>query len=190
PNVTRIISGSSRGRRLRVPKSGTRPTSDRVREAVFSSLDHRLQSWSGLAVLDLFAGSGALALESLSRGAEQATAVDADKAACAVIGQNVAETGLQCTVVHDWVARWLARAGPTPYDVVFVDPPYEMPDGEVGEVLVVLGQRGWIVDGGIVVLERSAHGTQAQIPSGFEVLRERRFGDTIVRIIVWYFAQV
>jgi len=188
--VTRIISGTARGRQLRVPKSGTRPTSDRVRESVFSSLDHYLRSWAGLTVLDLFAGSGALALESLSRGATAATAVESDRVACAVIAGNCAATGLRCAVVHDSVARWLARAKPEPYDVVFADPPYEVTDAQVAEVLAVLGERGWIADGGVVVLERSVRSSPDGLPAGFEVLKERRFGDTVVRIIVWYFSRV
>lgn len=148
--MTRIVGGAARGFRLRVPESGTRPTSDRAREAVFSSLESLRGPWAGAVVLDLYAGSGALGLEALSRGAAHVDLVESDRAAASVLTMNVAAVqgadGVEGTAqLHaSTVQRWLARAaGPHaagrraagPYDVVFCDPPYSTPPDEVAEVL-------------------------------------------------------
>ena len=122
--MTRIIAGSARGRRLSVPAAGTRPTTDRVRESMFNILAARID-FDGLIVLDLFAGSGALGLEALSRGAESVTFVEADAKAAKIIEANVRALGLSgVRVIRRRAAEHLERSGGT-YDLVLADPPYD-----------------------------------------------------------------
>jgi len=136
--MTRIISGSARGRRLAVPPgSSTRPTSDRAREALFSTIESLIRSFAGARVLDLYAGSGAVGLEALSRGADHVLLVESDPAAARTIRDNATKTGLAGAEVRaEPVERLLAGGAPaSPYDVVFLDPPYEVADDAVGERL-------------------------------------------------------
>jgi len=182
--VTRIIGGTAGGRRLEVPPRGTRPTSDRVREAVFSALDHELGGWRGVHVLDLYAGSGALGLEALSRGADHALLVDHAPRAVEVLRRNVAAVALDgaCALRAD-VARLAAAPPPPtarpPYGLVLLDPPYDLPSTEVVAVLGGLRAQGWLAEGAVVVVERASGGTP-DWPEGFEALRDRRYGDTAV----------
>ena len=173
--MTRIIAGSHRGRRLRVPPgTATRPTSDRAREGLFSSLQSLVELEGG-AVLDLYAGSGALGLEALSRGAAAATLVDNDLSALRVLHQNTDELGLPATVVDADVDRFLQ--GPvTPYRVVLADPPYA---AEVDLEAVA----GWVEPDGILVLERATRGPAPVPPPGLEEVRSRRYGEATL----WYF---
>jgi 16S rRNA (guanine966-N2)-methyltransferase len=173
--VSRIIAGTHRGRRLQVPPgSGTRPTSDRAREGLFSSLQ-TLLDLDGVRVLDLYAGSGALGLEALSRGAATATLVERDPLALRVLRHNLVETGLPATVVDGDVGRHL-KGAVTPYDLVLMDPPYnEDPDLET----VV----PWLLPGGVLVLERAARAADPAVPEGLEALRSRRYGEAAL----WYF---
>ena len=173
--MTRIIAGSHRGRRLQVPPgTGTRPTSDRAREGLFSSL-LSLTDLEDADVLDLYAGSGALGLEALSRGARAATFVEDDAVALRVLRQNVEATGLPGTVVDADVGRFLQRP-PTAYRVVLADPPYAT-EVDLEAVLP------WLEDGGILVLERATRGPAPAAPEGLWEERSRRYGEATL----WYF---
>jgi 16S rRNA (guanine966-N2)-methyltransferase len=184
--MTRIIAGIARGRRLKVPKSGTRPTSDRVRESIFSSLDHLLGSWEGLSVLDLYAGTGALAFEALSRGASQAVAVDNGAGACATIRENAAHTDLAVDVVRADVGSWIDSRPDQQFDLVFLDPPYETETASVATDLARLLSAGLLNDGAAVVVEYPSRSTVPNFPSGFGEVTDRRFGDTTVSRAIWY----
>ena len=176
--MTRVISGSARGRRLSVPDgTATRPTSDRAREGLFSSL-LSLVDLEQARVLDLYAGSGALGLEALSRGARSATLVESDPSAVAVLRDNVASLGLPgAHVVAVAVERWLAVDPEPRYDLALLDPPYEL---DVGPVLGLL--RPWLADDAVVAVERATRGPQLVWPDGFSPLRERRYGAATL----WY----
>lgn len=179
--MTRIIAGTAGGRRLAVPPRGTRPTSDRVREALFSALEHD-PGLGGAAVLDLCAGSGALGLEALSRGAGHALLVESDRRAAGVLRRNVADLGLPGAEVRAApAAAVLGAPAPRAYDVVLVDPPYDVPDAEVAGWLAAARAHGWLVDGAVVVVERRS-GTAFPWPAPLEGVRERRYGDTVLHI--------
>ena len=184
--MTRIIGGSAKGRVLRVPEHGTRPTSDRVREAVFSSLDHRLGGWSGVTVYDLYAGSGAFALEALSRGAASAVAVERERRAVEAIRANAAACRLPLEVVALDVAAFCQRPPVPVPDLVFVDPPYEVPAetlrGHLGALL------GRVPEGHevLLVVERSARDVESPLPAGCSDIDTRRLGETSVTYAHWY----
>jgi 16S rRNA (guanine966-N2)-methyltransferase len=175
--VTRIIAGKWGGRRLQTPKgSGTRPTSDRVREALFASLASELGRFDGLAVLDLFAGSGALGLEAVSRGAAHADLVESNRQAAEVIVANLQVVGTDAARVHRMpVERFLARANRA-YDLVMVDPPYA---DDVAPVLVALARL--LAPDGLVVVEQSSR-TDFAWPAGWAPLRHKAYGETTL----WY----
>jgi 16S rRNA (guanine966-N2)-methyltransferase len=157
---------------------GTRPTTDRVRESLFNVLTARLDL-AGTAVLDLYAGSGALGLEALSRGAASAVFVESDRRAAAVIADNVRTLGAAGAVVHcGQVASVLAAGAATPADVVFADPPYEVASADVEAVLAVLADHGWLAAGAIAVVERSASSPVLTWPAGWTAGKDRRYGDT------------
>lgn len=181
----RVVAGTAGGRRLKVPAGrDTRPTSERVREAVFSALESARGGLAGDAVLDLFAGSGALGLEALSRGAVAAVLVEADRAAAGVARDNAATLGLPgASVAQAAVARYLARA-PHPFDVVFLDPPYALGEPELSSVLAAL-TAGWLARDADVVVERGTRSPEPAWPVGFEVDRVRTYGDTAVHRAVW-----
>ena len=183
--MTRIISGAAKGRTLRVPEKVTRPTSDRIREAVFSSLEHRLGSWHGRCVYDLFAGSGAFALEAMSRGAGHAVAVERDRRAAEVIRANAASTGLALDVVVLDVAQFVARVPSPPPDVVFVDPPYELSADLLASMLGRLLEQlpGREV---LLVVERSARDQASPLPPGLQDIDRRTIGDTTITYARWY----
>ncbi|MGH1562523.1 16S rRNA (guanine(966)-N(2))-methyltransferase RsmD [Mumia sp. DW29H23] len=183
--MTRIIAGRLGGRRLATPPgSGTRPTSDRVREALFSALEARLGGLDRLHVLDLYAGSGALGLEALSRGAEHATFVEADKRTAGVIRRNARELGLEdaVTVVAEKVRAFAERQPPRPYDVILIDPPYDLPDADLGAVLAAVTPPAWLDRDGMVVVERSTRGPDLAWPETVEGISHRRYGETAL----WY----
>jgi 16S rRNA (guanine966-N2)-methyltransferase len=177
----RIVAGVHGGRRIDAPKgTGTRPTPERVREAVFSMLG----SLDGLVVLDLFAGSGAMGLEALSRGAERATLVDRDRSACASIERNVDVLGVRerCRVLRaDW-RRALESASDdqNAYDIVFLDPPY----GAWATLQEDLGQAlgPLVAPSGRVVAEHPA--SEVLSLSHMQVERRRTYGDTAVSFLV------
>ena len=184
--MTRIIGGAARGRTLRVPERGTRPTSDRVREAVFSSLEHRLGSWHGLVVLDLYAGSGALALEALSRGAARATVVESDRRAIQVLRANAAATGLAPDVVQADVARYVAQRPAVAPDVVFADPPYEVPAETLRAQLAALLAHLPPDHEVLLVIERSARDRESPVPEGCADVEVRTLGETSITYAHWY----
>ena len=181
--MTRIIGGSARGRRLRTPPGNdTRPTADRVREALFSALESELGTISGLHVLDLFAGSGAVGLEARSRGATSVTLVEADRATAGVIRQNAEDLAFgEVEVVVARAERWVTHesAGPA-FDVVYADPPYPMDTAQVSDLLGRLAGSGRIAPDAVVVVERSRRGGGWVWPIGLEGVREKRYGETML----------
>ncbi|MEY2634520.1 MAG: hypothetical protein RIS75_460 [Actinomycetota bacterium] len=183
--MTRIIAGTARGRSLDVPKTGTRPTSDRVREAIFSSLGHRLGNWVNVQVLDLYAGSAAFSFEALSRGASTATAIEKDRHACDVIRKNSMHLQLPLTVVCDDVSRALLRASSHAYDLVFLDPPYEMQSDALSANLELLVSNGYVGPDSIVVIERSRRSEELNLPEVLSVADDRLHGETRVITAVW-----
>jgi 16S rRNA (guanine966-N2)-methyltransferase len=175
--VTRIIGGIAGGRRIAVPPRGTRPTADRVRESLFNIVSAR-RDLSGLAVLDLYAGSGALGLEALSRGAASALFVESDQRSAAVIARNIEALGLTgATLRRGPVAAVLAAGSPAPVDLVLADPPYDIEAAEVEPVLAALAN-GWVREGTVAVVERAAAGPPLTWPAGWSVWPERVYGDT------------
>lgn len=166
----RVVAGSARGRRLTVPAGiTTRPTADRVREATFNALGS-LGVVEGATVLDLFAGSGAMGIEALSRGAAEATFVDRDPRAVAAVRANLDATGLadRATVVRADAGRWLPGAGR--FDLVVLDPPYATDDATWAQLLGEL-------DADVAVLESDR---EVSLPGGWGILRSRSYGDTVV----------
>ena len=184
--MTRIIGGVAGGRRIRTPPGDrTRPTSDRVREALFSSWESRLGSLDGLAFLDLYAGSGAVGLEARSRGARPVVLVEQVGRTAALVRDNVRALDLDlCTVVHAAVSRHLAGT-PQPFDVVFLDPPYAAPATQVHDDLAALAARGWLRPGADVVVERSGRDREPFWPDGFEPGKVRSYGETALHPAVW-----
>lgn len=167
----RVVAGLAKGRRLVAPRGGvTRPTSDFVREAIFNTLVSYADI-EGATVLDLFGGTGALGIESLSRGAAQATFVDHDRRAAAAIRSNLVSTGLGPAQVHQSeVLRWLERARSPAFDIVFADPPYRWagwPD--------LLGR----IQAGLLVAEA---GAEIDVGEQWQLLKVKRYGDTFVTL--------
>ncbi|RVU22600.1 16S rRNA (guanine(966)-N(2))-methyltransferase RsmD [Streptomyces antnestii] len=180
--MTRVIAGRAGGRRLSVPPgNGTRPTSDRAREALFSTWQSLLGGapLDGERVLDLYGGSGAVGLEALSRGAAHALLVEADAKAVRTIRENVKSLGLPGAEVRAGKAEQIVRgsAPSTPYDLVFLDPPYAVSDDDLREILLTLAAGGWLADEALVTVERSTRGGVFAWPDGFEALRSRRYGE-------------
>jgi 16S rRNA (guanine966-N2)-methyltransferase len=181
--MTRIVAGRARGRRLTVPPAGTRPTADRVREALFSSLESEFGALAGLRVLDLYAGSGALGLEALSRGATHVLLVESDPKALQTIKANIAAVALDGAEVRSGRAERVLDSRPSgPYDIVLADPPYETSGASVIEMLAKLVAGGWLAIGALVVVERSSRAEPLHWPGGLVAGRERRYGETML----WY----
>jgi 16S rRNA (guanine966-N2)-methyltransferase len=201
--VARVIAGEAGGRRLAVPDGrDTRPTSDRAREGLFSTIVSMLGSLAGARVLDLYAGSGAVGLEALSRGADHVLLVEQGSRATRVIRENIEAIGLPGAVLAaDRVERVLAR-GPAPaggqdspapagdqdrpeggrYDVVFADPPYALADTAVSQVLSLLADQGWLAPSALVIVERATRSGPVSWPDGFVPDRTRRYGEATF----WY----
>ena len=174
------MAGGAGGRRIAVPPSGTRPTADRVREAVFSALEARMDL-DGARVLDLYAGSGALGLEALSRGAAHALFVESDARAAAVVRRNAAGLGLPGADVRTTtVGSVLAGPPDARYDLVLLDPPYELADADLTGVLAALADGGWLAASALLVVERSARSAAPAWSAGVSPFTERRYGDTCV----------
>ena len=181
--MTRIIAGTHGGRRIQAPPGdGTRPTTDRVREALFSALQSTYGSLDGLRFLDLFAGSGAIGLEALSRGAKSADFVEQDRKAAQIIKTNVADLGIGgAQVVLMSASRFLQRPPSAPYDVIFADPPYAFPASELHDLLATLSGPAWTAPGSLIVVERAKR-DRFTWPDGVEPDREKKYGDTTL----WY----
>lgn len=173
----RVVAGSARGRRLRAPDGeGTRPTSDRVREAVFNAL-FSLGAIADARVADLFAGSGALGIEALSRGAAHAWFVERDRAALAAIDDNLDTLGFRdrATVVRTSVEAALVTL-PDDLDLVLVDPPYDHEDWIA--LLADIGPH--LAPGAVVVVESDR---AVAVPDGWEKMRERTYGGTVIAFV-------
>ncbi|MFI6473835.1 16S rRNA (guanine(966)-N(2))-methyltransferase RsmD [Streptomyces sp. NPDC050516] len=183
--MTRVIAGRAGGRRLAVPPgTGTRPTSDRAREGLFSTWEALLGTLDGIRIADLYAGSGAVGLEALSRGAVHALLVEADVRAARTVRDNVAALKLPGAEVRTGKAEQIVT-GPAPadpYDVIFLDPPYAVTDDDLREILLTLGRGGWLAEDCLVTVERSTRGGEFGWPEGFEALRARRYGEGTL----WY----
>ena len=183
--MARVIAGEAGGRRLAVPDGrDTRPTSDRAREGLFATISSMVGSLAGARVLDLYAGSGAVGLEALSRGAEHVLLVEYSARAARVITENIEAIGLPGAVLAaERVERVLAR-GPDQdrYDVVFADPPYALADTAVSRVLTLLAEQGWLAPGALVIVERATRSGPLSWPDGFAADRERRYGEATF----WY----
>jgi 16S rRNA (guanine966-N2)-methyltransferase len=182
----RVVAGALRGRRLVAPAGdAVRPTKEVVREAVFSALDSR-GAIAGAAVLDLYAGTGALAIEALSRGATRAVLVERDSSALAAIAHNVEHVGVgpRARIVRLDAARFLASPPPpeAPFGLVRADPPYDTTDAAVGEMVRALAAPGWLAPAAIVTVERPAR-AGIDLPDGFRACWERTFGDTLVLFV-------
>lgn len=192
----RIIAGAARGRRLQAPKGRTtRPTSDRVREAVFSTLASRVDGWPAAHVLDLFAGSGALGLEALSRGAQTVVFVESDRQVCRTLRDNIEQVGLPGAMVLaadvSRVAagspeRWRGTAGGVPAECVLCDPPYSTPASRIADVLADLMEHGWLSSPCEVVIERDARDGDSPWPASGAIQVDdedrRTYGDSAL----WY----
>ncbi len=179
--MTRVIAGAARGRRLAVPPgTGTRPTSDRAREGLFSTWQSLLGGpLDGERVLDLYAGSGAVGLEAISRGAGHTLLVEADARAARVVRENVKNLGLPGAEVRSGKAEQIIRtpAPSEPYDIAFLDPPYAVSDDDLREILLTLRSGGWLTPDALVTVERSTRGGEFRWPDGFEAIRARRYGE-------------
>jgi 16S rRNA (guanine966-N2)-methyltransferase len=178
----RVVAGSVGGRRLVAPKSGTRPTADRVKEALFAALG--AEPVTGASVLDLYAGSGALGIEALSRGAASAVFVDRDRHAETAIRENLATTGFEssATVSRAPVRKFLERSRHEPsFDLVFLDPPYDVDARELAGALRALGEPGALAEGATVVIETSRR-SPPELPESWSVGWERAYGDTLVTV--------
>ncbi|WP_440708759.1 16S rRNA (guanine(966)-N(2))-methyltransferase RsmD [Herbiconiux sp. YIM B11900] len=188
--MTRIIAGAAGSLALAVPRSGTRPTSDRVREAIFSALEAR-GGLEGLRVLDLYAGSGALALEAVSRGAVEAVLVEKNAAAARIARQNAGtvtaaiaksrrgSTPARVTVAVQAVQPYLRAQPIVPgagFDVVFIDPPYEQSEDELAEALTALVPL--LADEASVLVERSSRSPEPAWPAGITLDRRKSYGET------------
>jgi 16S rRNA (guanine966-N2)-methyltransferase len=183
--VTRIIAGLAGGRRLAaVPGRSTRPTSDRTREGLFASVLALRGGLAGAAVADLYAGSGAVGLEALSRGAADVILVESDPKAARVIRANVDAIGLPgALLVTGKVERVLAHGpGGRARDFVFADPPYAVGDEELERMLGMLQSHGWLAPSALVVLERATRSGPPTWPAGYQCDRSRRYGEATL----WY----
>lgn len=178
--MTRIVAGIAKGRVLKVPPKGTRPTSERVREALFSRLEH-MGMLEGAHVLDLYAGTGALGLEAASRGAASVELVEKAPGAARILSENIRVTGLPARARRSSVESFLATREGRPLvgevDLVLVDPPYDLPEEELAEALTLLGP--WLAPDALVVVERSTRSPEPQWPDFLVLEDERRWGETL-----------
>ncbi|MBO0820264.1 MAG: 16S rRNA (guanine(966)-N(2))-methyltransferase RsmD [Nocardiopsaceae bacterium] len=192
--MTRLIAGAAGGRRLAVPPGqSTRPTSDRAREGLFGTVLSDLGPLDGRHVLDLYAGSGAVGLEALSRGAESVLLVESDPRAAGVIRANARAVGLEgARVVTGRVEKILSAPPSVRYDLVFADPPYAVSADEIARILTLLvgpgldgtepAETGWLADGALVVVERATRSGALDWPPGYDQGKSRRYGEATF----WY----
>lgn len=178
--MTRIIGGSAGGRRIRTPPGDrTRPTADRVREALFSSVESAFGSLVGLGFLDLYAGSGAVGIEAASRGADPVVLVEAHKPTARLIEANAHQLGLDVRVLPEPVSAALVKpaldAGSI--DIVFIDPPYDM-GPPLDSDLLILDESGVLARDSMVIVERSARSVEPSWPAGWTLERAKKYGET------------
>lgn len=182
--MTRIIAGRARGHRLETPRgAATRPTSDRVREALFSALESTFGSLDGLRFLDLYAGSGAVGLEAWSRGAAAVTLVESDRRTADLVTRNARSIGCRVAeVVGAKISTALTTTPESPYDIVFLDPPYPLSDGDVSDDLAQLAAQGWLAGDAVLVVERGSRSPEPSWPPGVRILPGKRgrkkYGET------------
>lgn len=184
--MTRVIAGTAGGRRLAVPGGlSTRPTSDRAREGLFGTVTSQIGSLAGKRVLDLYAGSGAVGLEALSRGAREVLLVESDTRAAAVIRANIGAVDIDgARVRQDRAERMLAQPpaeAAARYDLVFADPPYAVTAAAITRVLTLLAE-GWLADDALVVVERATRSGPLEWPPGYMPGKSRRYGEATF----WY----
>jgi 16S rRNA (guanine966-N2)-methyltransferase len=182
--VTRIIAGRAGSLRIEVPSGPTRPTSDRVREAMFSAIEHLLDL-EGVRVLDLYAGSGALGLEAVSRGATSAVFVDSSKKAGPVLATNIGRIiaalgpGLTLDAVSQQALAYCLGLTPgDSFDLVVMDPPYDTSNEEVEQCLAALTEQ--VSPDALIVVERGKKTPEPAWPDAFDVQRTKTYGDTVV----------
>lgn len=189
--MSRIVAGSHRGRRLETPSGeSTRPTTDRVREALFSSLvswagtgaEPPADALSGLAVLDLYAGSGAIGLEAASRGASPVLLVESDARTAALARRNVASLGLRVAVRAMTVETLARSTADQAYDIAFADPPYALASDRLDTVVADLVAHGWLVPDGLLVLERSSRSPAPVWPAAVVDTWDRSYGETVLHL--------
>jgi len=181
--VTRLIAGAAGGRRLAVPSGErTRPTSARAREGLFSTLEALRGPLAGARFLDLYAGSGAVGLEALSRGAARVVLVESDRTAVATATDNARGLGLPGAVVRPLAVRRYLAGAPERFDVAFADPPYAVGDEELAATVSRLRVGGWLAAGAVVVVERAVRDGAWRWPTGVVPDRDRRYGEARL----WY----
>ena len=181
----RIIAGLAKGRNLISPSGATRPTSDRAREALFSTLESEFGSINDLTVLDLYCGSGAVGAEALSRGAAVVYAVDNDEKATNVARQNFALleniSGIGTTsVITSSVGKFLDKTSELKFDVVFLDPPYDLPNNEIEKTLSSLVKNGFLKSSAVIAIERDSKSKRLNWPLGLKELKERKYGAATI----------
>jgi 16S rRNA (guanine966-N2)-methyltransferase len=181
----RIIAGRAKGRNIDAVASATRPTSDRAREALFSTLASEFGDFEGLHVLDLYAGTGAIALEALSRGASVVHAVEKDEPAAQAIEKNYENIkSAQCPgMFHLYtmgVNRFLQDKAQLQYHFVYVDPPYDLDDLDVIETLIQLVSGGFLHPQALIAVERNSRVREISWPDGLEQVREKNYGQATI----------
>lgn len=183
----RVIAGRFKGLALATPKSGTRPTTDRTKEAIFSRLD----SWGVIndaRVLDLFAGTGALGIEALSRGARELVAVESSHPAAALIAGTFSDlrrhsafsADMRTQVVTRRAEQFVATPAAAPFDLVFIDPPYAFTTEECNQLLAALVEHGYAGESSTIVFERSTRSEAPEPPAGWQITERRDYGETAV----------
>ena len=181
----RIIAGLAKGRSIDAVASSTRPTSDRAREALFSTLTSEFGEFDGLYILDLYAGTGAIALEALSRGAAIVHAVEKDDAAAKAITSNYENMrSAPCPgTFHLYsmsVHRFLQEKAAHPYHFIYIDPPYEVDDIDVIETLIQLRDGGYLHPQALIAIERNSRVKEISWPEGLEEVREKKYGQATI----------
>lgn len=181
----RIIAGLGKGRNLISPSGAVRPTSDRAREALFSTLESEFGSINDLYFLDLYCGSGAVSAEALSRGAAFVQAVDKEEKATSVARSNHEMlSNLQgvgsSSVITMSVSRFLEKSAEFKFDIVFMDPPYDLGREEVFGTLRLLSEHGFLKKGSVVAIERDSKSGAIEWPEGFAPLKERKYGSATI----------
>lgn len=186
--MTRIVAGAARGRRLQVPSAGTRPTSDRVREAMFSSLEANLRdadlAWAQINVIDAYAGTGALGLEALSRGVAGVVLIERSRPAADLIRRNIQAVALPGARLVVGSVGQVSRQVPSgpPAALILLDPPYDVIAVTIATDLESFATHGWLTPDALCVVERPAADDAVPLPAGWHVIAQRRYGDTVL----WY----